>query len=485
MTILELEGLTGLDRATIRYYEREGLLLPDRKENSYRDYSEADLQEVLKIKLLRQLDMPISRIKELQQGSVDFSSVLRQQGANLAKQAQHTEQASIICMEISNSALSYQSLDAAHYLDKLKEAEQQADVSVPFYTMTTQNYREFHPIRRFVARIMDYSIVRILLQFLLIVVLRIRPMAEWVTTLIAYGIPFLCLPLLAWSLSKFGTTPGKWMMGIRVTALNGHNLTFATAFDREWNALRYEYGFGIPIWTLWRQIRSYLLYKDFLILDHDRHIDYHFTYWKPAKKSIFAATCAALILISGIQILDSICPRYRGDDITIEEFAENYNFYAEILESSSRMKPDGTWMIQNLENSDNVGVVIIQTCIPKKPNEPFRFETEGERVTRIAYENSWTVTQMVTPINRSKLIVILTAIMSQKDMNYFKFQRMTNAILGLEDDEEVSMQFENVEVHWKIYHENCAKSGATYICVDKSKEGRVSLTMEIIIHPAD
>ena len=38
MTILELEGLTGLDRATIRYYEREGLLLPDRKENSYREF---------------------------------------------------------------------------------------------------------------------------------------------------------------------------------------------------------------------------------------------------------------------------------------------------------------------------------------------------------------------------------------------------------------------------------------------------------------
>ena len=40
MTILELEQRTGLDRSAIRYYEREGLISPNRKENSYRDYSE-------------------------------------------------------------------------------------------------------------------------------------------------------------------------------------------------------------------------------------------------------------------------------------------------------------------------------------------------------------------------------------------------------------------------------------------------------------
>ena len=56
MKIQEVETLTGLDRATIRYYEKEGLIAPARKENSYRDYSEENATEILKIKLLRQLD---------------------------------------------------------------------------------------------------------------------------------------------------------------------------------------------------------------------------------------------------------------------------------------------------------------------------------------------------------------------------------------------------------------------------------------------
>ena len=44
MLIRDLEQQTGLDRATIRYYEKEGLLNPHRTENGYRDYSDTDLQ---------------------------------------------------------------------------------------------------------------------------------------------------------------------------------------------------------------------------------------------------------------------------------------------------------------------------------------------------------------------------------------------------------------------------------------------------------
>ena len=38
MRIIDLEHNTGLDRATIRYYEKEGFILPSRKKNGYRDY---------------------------------------------------------------------------------------------------------------------------------------------------------------------------------------------------------------------------------------------------------------------------------------------------------------------------------------------------------------------------------------------------------------------------------------------------------------
>ena len=43
MLIRDLEVKSGLDRATIRFYEREGLITPERKENGYRDYTEENL----------------------------------------------------------------------------------------------------------------------------------------------------------------------------------------------------------------------------------------------------------------------------------------------------------------------------------------------------------------------------------------------------------------------------------------------------------
>ena len=52
MTILELEQRSGLSRASVRFYEAEGFIAPARRENGYRDYSEADLELLLRLKLL-------------------------------------------------------------------------------------------------------------------------------------------------------------------------------------------------------------------------------------------------------------------------------------------------------------------------------------------------------------------------------------------------------------------------------------------------
>ena len=59
MTIKDLEERTGLSRANIRFYEKEGLLSPLRRENGYREYTEEDVQTLQRIKLLRSLQFSI------------------------------------------------------------------------------------------------------------------------------------------------------------------------------------------------------------------------------------------------------------------------------------------------------------------------------------------------------------------------------------------------------------------------------------------
>ncbi|MCM1271969.1 MAG: MerR family transcriptional regulator [Clostridium sp.] len=67
MKIKEVEQLTGLTAKSIRYYESKGLLEVGREEeNSYRTYTEENVKELKKIRLLRFLDFSIEQISELQ-----------------------------------------------------------------------------------------------------------------------------------------------------------------------------------------------------------------------------------------------------------------------------------------------------------------------------------------------------------------------------------------------------------------------------------
>ena len=70
MTIKELEKRSGLPRTAIRFYEQQGLITPQRRENNYRDYSEEDARTLEKIRLLRQLQLDIDTIRKVQQGTL-------------------------------------------------------------------------------------------------------------------------------------------------------------------------------------------------------------------------------------------------------------------------------------------------------------------------------------------------------------------------------------------------------------------------------
>ena len=68
MNIKEAESLTGITKQNIRFYEKKGLLTPQRNENKYREYSNEDIERLLQIKMLRKLDVPIEHIQRIFDG---------------------------------------------------------------------------------------------------------------------------------------------------------------------------------------------------------------------------------------------------------------------------------------------------------------------------------------------------------------------------------------------------------------------------------
>ena len=49
MRINEAEELLGISKANIRFYEKQGLLTPQRGENRYRDYTDGDIDRLRQI----------------------------------------------------------------------------------------------------------------------------------------------------------------------------------------------------------------------------------------------------------------------------------------------------------------------------------------------------------------------------------------------------------------------------------------------------
>ncbi|KZL91904.1 MerR family transcriptional regulator [Clostridium magnum] len=63
-SIGEFARLTNLSIDTLRYYEKEGLIAPERKENGRRFYCEKDVTWIAFIKRLKETKMPIKEIQK-------------------------------------------------------------------------------------------------------------------------------------------------------------------------------------------------------------------------------------------------------------------------------------------------------------------------------------------------------------------------------------------------------------------------------------
>ena len=104
MKINEVERLVGITKGNIRFYEKEGLLTPGRNsENGYRDYSEADVIWLKKIKLLRMLDVPIEEILRLKAGSLTLTDAMGRHMIQLERRQANLEAMHALCAELRDS----------------------------------------------------------------------------------------------------------------------------------------------------------------------------------------------------------------------------------------------------------------------------------------------------------------------------------------------------------------------------------------------
>jgi len=126
LRIQEVEKQVGITRKNIRFYEEEGLLKPLRNpENGYRDYSEADVKLLRKIRLLRKLDVPLESIRKLFREEEKLGDCLQAQIQSFEKRQEDLRRMRELCSLLRQQEQSLDSLDPQHWEERILQMEEE------------------------------------------------------------------------------------------------------------------------------------------------------------------------------------------------------------------------------------------------------------------------------------------------------------------------------------------------------------------------
>lgn len=339
VTIAEVELKTGLTRANIRFYEKEGLLSPTRGENGYRNYSDEDVRTLEKVKLLRRLRIAVPVIREVQRGERTLADAVQAQVGPLEREWQETDQALAICQAITADGVSFSGLDPARYLSPaMAQGGGQA----------LQNDRlqpAGHPWARYFARAFDLGLYALLLMIVTRWLLRWNtPEGLAASLLFNYakiGLMLLFEPIL---LRYWGTTPGKWIFGMKVRGVNGQKLTWADAMGRTLSVFRTGMGYGVPVYQLYRAYVCYSACRERELAwdeENDSVILAPRDRIHPARMVCFVlADVLSFALALGV-VLRAELPPHRGE-LTLAAYTDNCNDYLKYRDLPGRVK-NGEW----------------------------------------------------------------------------------------------------------------------------------------------
>ena len=377
MTIREIEELSCMTRANIRCSEKEGLITPERNSNGYRNYSEEDLNTLKRIRLLRTLHLSLEDIKSLSRNEQELAELLIRHLTNLKKEQQSLGRSVEVCERLCKDQAVYSSFDAQYYLDLLDTSvsELPAELKEDAIPKVTS------PWVRYFARSIDAAIYMILWNTFLSLVLHINIMETGFAGLVADIIAYNCLFLLAepFMLSRFGTTPGKFLLGLRMTAETGARLTHGEALHRTWTVLKKGCGFNLPVYWIIRMYKSYRACKDGETLDweqetllwlNDRYI--------PLKVSVSLVVLTLINTLSLILVWQAgALPQNRGD-LTVEQYAENFNDMERYFSIDRQLNLPGNITIYGLDYTVEDGVMTGLNFSASCENEDITIASYGD-----------------------------------------------------------------------------------------------------------
>lgn len=139
MTIKEVERILEIPRATVRYYEKENLIKPQRGDNGYRDYSDEDVELLKKIIVFRKIGKSVENIEDLFDGERKLTEALDDTMIQLQMQMSELQGAMRLCQKMREDGAEISSLDTRVYWNLVDEEEKKGNA---FMDITKDIVRE-------------------------------------------------------------------------------------------------------------------------------------------------------------------------------------------------------------------------------------------------------------------------------------------------------------------------------------------------------
>ncbi|PDX57253.1 MerR family transcriptional regulator [Faecalibacterium langellae] len=138
MNIKQASEQSGVSAPNIRFYEKEGLLTPARRQgNGYRDYTAGDIRTLKLIRMLRMLDVPLPTIEAVLRGEQPLQQALQAQQTVLEQQVAQLAAAMQFCADLARQAPQAETLDVDACLTRMEHPATQQG----FFSGWLQDYR--------------------------------------------------------------------------------------------------------------------------------------------------------------------------------------------------------------------------------------------------------------------------------------------------------------------------------------------------------
>jgi len=242
-----------------------------------------------------------------------------------------------------------------------------------------------HPWRRNFARGLDVSLYGLIVSSFFMLIIRWNASSEvtyrFVDIILSSVLMLFIEPLL---LSLFGTTPGKWVFGLVLRDRNGDYLTYANAFERTFLVLFKGYGFHIPIYNLYRTIKSFGQCSDNEEMEWDRGLSYSIKDTKGLRIIGLFAGWILVFLISLVIVVQAKLPVNRGN-ISLEEYYENCNDFIDYnnISHGYKINNQGDWV-----NSSSGNTIYVFDSKPLKHQVLFDGDDINMIIIEVELENS-------------------------------------------------------------------------------------------------